>query len=143
PKPAANVFKMFAMMTGTRRPATLSTTASSSNLGAFAASDANSASVVVFNYDSLMFSRPAVDTPETFSVELDNLPFNGTVTVQRYLVDANTSNLAAFLAQPSQPDPSLQMVEQFSAELQNGKLVLPSRSLGLGVTLWRVLNPSP
>jgi hypothetical protein len=47
PKPAANVFKMFAMMTGTRRAVTLPT--GSTNLGAFATSDANSAGVVIFN----------------------------------------------------------------------------------------------
>jgi hypothetical protein len=139
PKPVANVFKMFAMMTGTRRPVT--PPATGSNLGAFAASDANSAGVLIFNYDKLMFTRPAVDAPETFSVELDHLPFNGAVTVQRYLVDANTSNLAAFYAQQSHPDPTLQMVEQFSAQVnRNGQLILPSRSVGLGVTFWRVVH---
>jgi hypothetical protein len=133
PKPPANVFKMFAMMTGTRRPVTLP--AASSNLGAFAASGAHSAGIIVFNYNSAF-----TDTPETFSVELDNLPLDGAVTVERYLVDANTSNLEAFLLQPGHPDPSLQKVEQFSAQVQNGQLILPSRSLGLGVTFWRVLS---
>jgi hypothetical protein len=135
PKPAANVFKMFAMMTGTRRAVTLPT--ASSNLGAFAASDANSAGVVIFNYD---YSYAFADTPRTFSVELNNLPLNGVVTVERYLVDANTSNLKAFLTQPGQPDPSLQKVEQFSAQVNNGQLILPSRTLGLGVTFWRILG---
>jgi hypothetical protein len=143
PKPVANVFKMFAMMTGARKATTLPT--SSANLGAFATSDASSAGVVIFNYDKLMFTRPAVDAAETFSVELDNLPFNGTVTVQRYVVDANHSNLAAYLYPPSgQVDPGLQpdlqMVEQFNAQVQNGQLILPSRSLGLGVTFWQVLK---
>jgi hypothetical protein len=142
PKPVANVFKMFAMMTGTRRQVALSPAGgSNSNLGAFVTSDrdAKSADVLVFNYDSQMFSRPPVDTPENVLVELDNLPFDdGPVSVRRYLVDANTSNLKAFLDNSNHPDPSLQMVEQFTAQVQDGRLVLPSVSLGLGVTLWKV-----
>jgi hypothetical protein len=130
PKPPANVFRMFAMMTGTRRAVTLPAT---SNLGAFAASDGSSAGVVVFNYNNMF-----IEAPEVFSVELDHLPFDGAVTVKRYLVDADTSNLQAFLLHSGHPDPSLQMVEQFSAEVQDGRLTLPSRSLGLGVTFWRV-----
>lgn len=133
PKPAANVFRMFAMMTGTRR-AVSGLPATGSNLGAFAASDANSAGVVVFNYDVAF-----TDHPETFSVELTNLPFSGPVTVERYLVDAQTSNLQAYLeASEPRPDPTLQRVEQFSADVVAGRLVLPSRTLGLGVTFWHV-----
>lgn len=141
PKPVANVFKMFAMMTGTRRPATVSAAAGgSTNLGAFVASDASSAHVVVFNYNPMLVFQNSnnSDSPENFSVELDNLPFNGTVTVKRYLVDANTSNFAAFLSKPSHPAPTLQMVEQFTAHVQNGKVKLPSRTLGLGVTYLRI-----
>jgi hypothetical protein len=41
------------------------------------------------------------DKPELFSVELNNLPLNGVVSVERYLVDANTSNLHAYLTQPA------------------------------------------
>jgi hypothetical protein len=133
PKPPANVFQMFAMMTGTRRAVTLPT--GIPNLGAFAASDTNSAGVVVFNYD---YSYAFADTPQTFSVELDNLPLNGVVTVERYLVDANTSNLEAYLNQSTHPDPHLQQVETFTAQIIGGKLTLPARTLGLGVTFWRV-----
>jgi hypothetical protein len=150
PKPAANVFQMFAMMTGTRRPATVSALGgSNSNLGAFAASDASSAHVVVYNYNPMLVffndNNSLPDTPENVSVALDNLPFNGTVTVQRYLVDATTSNFKAFLTNPAHPDPNLQMVEQFSAQVYNGQLTLTPHdslgqpvSLGLGVTYWRV-----
>jgi len=135
PKPPANVFKMFSMMTGARRAVTLPT--ATPYLGAFASTDANSAGVLVFNYN---YDYSFTDTPQTFSVELDNLPFNGVVTVQRYLVDANTSNLAAYLSQPGQPDPRLQQVEQFTAQVIGGQLTLPARTLGLGVTLWRVVS---
>ena len=82
PKPVANVFKMFARMTGMRRQATVSPAGSTSNLGAFAASDASSASVVVFNYDrALVFhndDNSLPDTPETFTVSLNNLPLDAT-----------------------------------------------------------------
>lgn len=148
PKPPANVFKMFAMMTGTRRPATV-TPIGSSNLGAFATSDTNSAHVLVYNYSpQLAFNNPLnMDAPEHVSVELDNLPFNGYVTVTRYLVDAVTSNFEAFLANPADPtrNPSLQGVETFSAPVQNGELILTPHdasgqetTLGLGATYWRV-----
>ena len=64
------------------------------NLGAFAASDSSSAGLVIFNYNSTFTT-----TDETVDVELDNLPFNGVVTAERYLVDASTSNLWAYLRQ--------------------------------------------
>ena len=85
--------------------------------------------------------------PENVTVELDNLPFSGAVTVTRYLVDSATSNFAAFLADPTKK-PDLQSVETFTAQVQNGQLVLTPHNtsglpttLGLGVTYWRVLTP--
>jgi hypothetical protein len=145
PKPAANVFKMFARMTGTRRQAIVSPSGSNSNLGAFAASDESSASVVVFNYNrTLVFQNndnSLPDAPETFTVSLNNLPFDGDVTIQRYQVDAATGNLKAFLDDPGHPDPNLQMV-QTTGRVENGQLTLPQYGLGLGVTLWRIL-PQP
>jgi len=145
PKPPANVFQMFAMMTGTRRAVTLPT--ATPNLGAFAASDSRSASVLVYNYDSKIFNDTAPyknagappfveQSPATFSIELDNLSFNSSVTVQRYLIDHK-----AFLdpSQTDKTDPSLQQVETFSAQVIGGTLTLtPSRPLGLGVTFWRI-----
>jgi hypothetical protein len=79
------------------------------------------------------------DTPETFTVSLNNLPLDGDVTIQRYQVDATTSNLKAFLDNPEQADPNLQMV-QTTGRVENGQLTLPQCSLGLGVTLWRILQ---
>jgi hypothetical protein len=141
PKPPANVFKMFAMMTGTRNAVTIPT--GMPNLGAFAASDSTSASVLVFNYP---YDYSFTDTPLTFSVELDNLPFNGPVTVNRYLVDAKTSNLEAFLYpnQTNKTDPTLQQVETFTAQVTGGQLTVQccaqaqGQGLGLGVTFWRI-----
>jgi hypothetical protein len=152
PKPAANVFNMFAMMTGTRRPATVSPTAgSSSNLGAFVTSDTSSAHVMVYNYSpQLVFSNPNnTDSPENVSVTIDNLPFNGNVTVTRYLVDSVTSNFEAFLADPTKTA-DLHGVETFTATVQNGQLTLTPHdssgqvtTLGLGVTYWKVMFLPP
>jgi hypothetical protein len=133
PKAPANALKMFAMMTGTRRAVTLPT--GTANLGAFAASDSNSASVLVFNYP---YDYSFTDTPQTFSVELDNLPFNGLVTVERYLIDRDHSNLG----KPG-TDPSLQLMETTSnLQVIGGQVTLPCTvqpcALGLGVTLFRV-----
>ena len=115
PKPVANVLKMFARMSGTRRQAIVSPSGANSDLGAFAASDAGSASVVVFNYNRMLVfqnnDNALPDMPETFTVSLTNLPFDGDVTIQRYQVDAATSNLKAFLDDPGHPDPNLQMVQ--------------------------------
>jgi len=137
PKPPANVFKMFTMMTGARR-AVAGVSDANPNLGAFAASDANSASIVAFNYNSAFTDTP--DTAQTFSVNFDQLPFaSSTVTVKRYVIDAQTSNLQAYLDLPTHPDPGLQLVEQFTARVDDsGTLSLPARTLGLGVSMWRV-----
>lgn len=136
PKPPANVFQMVAMMSGVRRPVS-GLSESNPDIGAIASSDANSAGVLVFNYNP-DFS----DTAQDFTVELRRLPFAGReVTVERYLIDARTSNLQAFLTLPSHPSPDLQRVERFTAQVDPmGVLTLPVRTLGLGVSLWRVIE---
>ncbi|MGP9813919.1 hypothetical protein ACTZWT_20605 [Rhodopseudomonas sp. NSM] len=137
PKPPANVFRMFAMMSGARRPVS-GLSASNPDLGAFAASDANSAGVVVVNYNPSFTDEAG--TAQSFTTELRALPFAATtVTVERYLIDARTSNLQAFLTLPSHPSPELQRVEQFTAQVDSaGSLSLPTRTLGLGVSFWRI-----
>lgn len=141
PKPPTNVFRMFNLMSGTRRAVTLAP-AASSNIRAFAASDEYSAGVVVFNYDNKIFDNGFTEPPpEPFKLELNHLPFyDGEVTVKRYLVDRTHSNLAAFLGDPDHPSPYLQLVEEFNAPVQNGRLVLPASSLGLGVMFYNVLS---
>jgi hypothetical protein len=111
PKPVANVFKMFTTMTGMRNAVTVSpTSGSTSNLGAFATSDATSASVLVYNYNSSVFNNNGnsqADSPESFTIAIGNLwgpsAFTGNVVVKRYVVDANTSNLYAFLNDANHP----------------------------------------
>jgi len=141
PKPPANVMQMFAMLTGTRRAVTLP--AGAPNLGAFAASDNTSAGIVVFNYP---YDYSFADTDQSFTLELNSLPFNGVVTVERYLVDRAHSNLKAFLdvyrtsSTATAPDPALQKVETISMEVVDGRLLLPPCTLGLGVTFFRILR---
>lgn len=142
-KPVANALQMFAMMTGTRKQVTVTPTSpGTSNIGSFAATDDGSAHVVIFNYNSdLVFNNDAQtkpDTPEAVAVTLNGLAFSGPVAVQRYLIDATTSNLKAFFDNPAHPSPGLQVVETCRAAVDRGQLSLPSRVLGLGVSYWRV-----
>jgi hypothetical protein len=142
PKAATNVFKMFARMKGERRSVTLSTAGTNSNLGTFATSDpqSGSADVIVFNYNhALVFQNEngsLPDAPEEFTVRIDNLP-DGLVKVERYLVDADTSNLKAFIVDGDH-NPDLYVVETMYLQVNNGQLALPSTPLKLGVTHWRI-----
>lgn len=141
PKPVANLFKMYNTMSGRRVQAALSSGGPSSNLGAFATWDGSIANVMVFNYDpSRVFgTNETTDPGESFSLTVDNLR-DGQVAVERYLIDHETSNLAAFLKGPVRPDPNLQK-RVTSATVSGGKLILPD-TLKLGVALYRVLPPS-
>lgn len=152
PKPVANVFKMFNMMTGTRNAVSVSPTGTASNLGAFVTSDANSASVLVYNYSSSVFNDKAsstVETPENFTINVGNLwgsqAYTGLVTVKRYVIDANTSNLYAFLKPDgTHPSPELQLVDQTTGFVSDNQLSISSGSpLGLGVVLYRIERQSP
>jgi hypothetical protein len=141
PKALTNVFKMFARMQGERRPVTLSTTGTS-NLGAFATSDplGATADIIVYNYDhALAFQAINGSLPETaeeFTVRFDNLP-DGQVKVERFLVDSETSNLRAFIADPSH-SPDLYAVQTLYMQVTNSQLTLPATELKLGVTHWRI-----
>ena len=81
------------------------------DLYALASSDSRSASLIVanynytFNYNNKNYSDRTNN--ETVTVALKNLPFSGPVTVDRYLIDAQTSNLNYWVAQGQTP-PSVQ-----------------------------------
>jgi hypothetical protein len=132
-------------MTGTRKSAAVN--AAKSNLYALAASDSTSASLIVsnYNYTASFAARTASDVSknETVTVAFNHLPFNGTVTVDRYLIDGQTSNLdywvAAGTIPPSVQATQLQKVESFTANSTGGTLVLPARQLSQSaVSLWIV-----
>ena len=144
PKPIMNAFRMFSMLPGTRRAIALP--GAQPNLGAIGAASFAAAGVLVYNYNYLFDWRNRdyrdLTTTEPVAVGFTNLPFGGSVTVERYLIDGQISNLARFLDAGQTPIldlTSLQKVEQFSASVANGRLLLPQRSLGpAAVSLWMI-----
>lgn len=141
PKPVANLFRMYNKMSGQRVQAILSPGGSGSNIGAFATWDGSIANVMVFNYDParVFGTDVSADPGEAFSLVVDNLR-DGQVMVERYLIDEQTSNLAAFLKGPVCPDPNLQKT-MMQGTVTGGKLSLPD-TLKLGVALYRVYPPA-
>jgi hypothetical protein len=145
PKPIVNTFSMVDRMTGTRKSAAVNP--AKSELHALASCDSSSASLIVSNYRYVasFAAKTASDTSrnETVTVAFTNLPFSGAVTVDRYVVDAKTSNLNYWVATgkvpPSVKATQLQKVESFSANSTGGTVSLPARDLGQSaVSLWIV-----
>lgn len=143
PKAIANAFSMVDRMNGTRK--SVATNLAKPDLQAFASSDSSSASLIVANYsfDFAATGYGDLTTDETVTVAFKNLPFSGPVTVDRYLIDAQTSNLnywvVAGQTPPSVPATQLQKVESFSASSAGGTLTLPETQLGQSaVSLWIV-----
>jgi len=145
PKPIANAMAMVTRMAGARKMA--ATSPAMTDLRVLASSDARSASVVVANYNYLFdynnkkYSDLSRD--ETVTVAIKNLPFRGPVTVDRYAIDAQTSNLNYWVAAgklpPSLHSVQLQEVESFKARSKGGVLTLPATQLGpSAVSLWIV-----
>lgn len=141
PKPVANLFQMYNKMSGKRVQANVSPGGAGSSLGAFATWDGSTANVMVYNYDpARVFGNDASTDPgETFSLAVGNLR-DGQVMVERYLIDEQTSNLAAFLNGPVHPDPNLQKTTM-AGTVTGGMLILPD-TLKLGVVLYRVYPPA-
>ena len=145
PKAIANAFSMVDRMRGTRKSAAVN--AAKPDLYALASSDSSAASLIVANYNYVgsYSSKTVLDATksETVTVAFNNLPFSGPVTVDRYVIDAQTSNLNYWVATgkipPSVQATRLQKVESFSANSTGGKLTLPARELGRSaVSLWIV-----
>jgi len=145
PKAIANAFSMVARMKGTRKSAAVNV--AKPDLRTFASSDASSASLIVANYNYLFDyankNYSDLTTSETATVAFENLPFSGPVTVDRYVIDAQTSNLnywvTAGKTPPSVQATQLQKVESFSASSTGGTLALPATQLGQSaVSLWIV-----
>jgi hypothetical protein len=138
PKPGANVFRMAAMIPGTRRAATVDTGLPTVKAIGGASNDA--AAMLVVNYDYDFATRSDRTTDQGVRVGFANLPFSGAVTVERWLVDRNTSNVGRYIASGSAPNPTetaLSRVESFSANVTDGALALDARTLGpSAVSLW-------
>jgi hypothetical protein len=143
PKPIMNAFNMISNMTGARSSVTVNP--AKPNLAALASADSDSASVVVANFNTVFGQQNNQDltTNETVTVAFKNLPLNGTVTIDRYLIDAKTSNLAMWAAAGTLPNSvqssQLQKIESFPATSDQGVVSLPVRTLGQSaVSLWVV-----
>jgi len=145
PKAVANAFSMVDRMAGTRKA--VMTDPAKPDLKALTSSDSTTASLIVANYNYLFGyankNYSDLSKNETVTVAFKNLPFNGSVTVDRYLIDAQTSNLNYWMAAgklpPSVQATQLQKVESFSAVTTGGTLNLPARQLGpSAVSLWIV-----
>jgi hypothetical protein len=145
PKPIANAFSMVDRMAGTRKLAVVN--AVKPDLKALASSDGKSASLIVsnYNYSASYSKQTASDNSKNQSVTVafKNLPFSGGVTVDRYVIDARTSNLHYWLAAgkvpPSVPATQLQKAESFPATSTGGIVTLPARELDQSaVSLWIV-----
>lgn len=143
PKPVLNAFRMFMMLPGVRKAVTLP--AQQPNVQAFAAADAASAGLLAYNYN-FRFNWPSdftdLTVAETVAPGFVNLAFNGSVSVERYLIDRNTSNIARYLDAGSAPDYNgsmLTLAERCSATVSGGSLVLPPKVLSpSAVSLWLV-----
>ncbi len=145
PKAIANAFSMVNRLSGTRKSVTLNS--AKPDLQALSSSDSSSASLIVANYNYLFDythkNYSDLSKNETVTVAFKNLPFTGSVTVDRYLIDAQTSNLdywvAAGKVPPSLQATQLQKVESISAAVSGGIVTLPARQLGpSAVSLWIV-----
>jgi hypothetical protein len=143
PKPIANAFGMISRMAGTRK--SVAVNAAKPNLRALASSDSTSASLVVANYNILFGRKSNLDLTknETVTVAFRDLPLNGAVTVDRYVIDATTSNLKHWVAAenvpPSVQATQLQKVESFSMTSTGGTVTLAAQELGQSaVCLWIV-----
>jgi len=145
PKAIANAFNMVNKMAGARNAAAVNP--AKPDLYALASSNSTSATLIVANYNYLFDwsnkNYSDLTKNETVTVAFKNVPFSGPVTVDRYLIDAQTSNLdfwvAAGKTPPSVQATQLQKVESFSANSTGGALTLPARQLGpSAVSLWIV-----
>jgi hypothetical protein len=142
PKPLFNTLRMYVSLPGVRKAVTVSP--SQPSIGAVAAANIEAAAIVVHNYNyefdytKKIFADRSVD--ETVSLRFDNLPFSGPVQIERYLIDANTSNLAQFVDAGQTPDlakTELELAERLTGNVNNGQLNLEARTLGKSaVSFW-------
>jgi hypothetical protein len=143
PKAVSNAFSMIDRMSGQRKSAAVN--AQKPDLYALASASQTSGSLVVanYNYTASWANKSAKDISknETVTVAFKNLAFDGPVTVDRYLIDSQTSNVNYWVSNGKIPSSvqitQLQKVESFSANSTGGVVSLPARPLGpSAVSLW-------
>jgi hypothetical protein len=141
PKAVYNAFRMWWMLPGGRKAVTASPT--QPNVRSVASASVDAAAVIVYNYDfkyNWPTSQYDASVAEPVTPGFTNLAFTGDVLVERYLIDAQTSNVARYLDAGQAPDlagSSLTRVEWCYAKVQGGSVVLPQRTLGpSAVSMW-------
>lgn len=141
PKPTYNVYRMFYQLPGQRKKTEWQNP--NVQLGAIASASSDSIGVIVYNYD--WDNQNIVDRSEPHDVQVKisgtNLP--DSVTVRRFLMDAQTSNVAKYVDAglvPSVADCELQKVEEYTVKPVGGIITLPTKTIGQSaVSLWLVL----
>ncbi|MGV8096826.1 MAG: glycosyl hydrolase [Mangrovibacterium sp.] len=141
PKPTYNVFRMFNQLPGFRRK--LAWQNQHYQLGAIAAASDNQVGVIVYNYDWDDIHIVDNSLPHDVQIKIAKQGVKGNVTVKRYLVDSEHSNLGKYIDAGKTPvleDVDLEQVEEFTVQASNGTIILPARTLGKSaVSMW-VIN---
>ncbi len=130
PKPVYNVFKMFNMLPGERK--SIEWQNSNVQLGAIASADQNEIGVIVYNYD--WDDKNIIDrsTPHDVQVRIVKKGLSGNLTVKRYLVDGETSNVAKYVDAgllPDIQDCELQQTDELTLRAVSDTLYLPVETL--------------
>ena len=142
PKPVYNVFKMFNMLPGERKKVGWQNP--NVQLGAIAAADQNQIGIIVYNYD--WDDKNIIDrsVPHDVQVRIVKKGLSGNLTVKRYLVDEENSNVAKYVDAglvPDIKDCELQQTDEFSLRATGDTLYLPAETLEQSaVSLYLVCN---
>lgn len=158
-KPVLNVFRMLGMMKGKRVEVTgnrmydLNTFVDSSvrgqpDIGAIAAKDNNSATIMIWNYHDEDDQKPT----ESIAINVEGLPAGVTITINEYRIDDQLSNsYEAWKKMGSPQNPTAEQVanlekagklqlahEPFKLKGQSGKIVASISLPRQGVTLMKL-----
>jgi hypothetical protein len=149
PKAIANAFSMIGRMAGQRKAVAVNP--GKASLYALASASQTSSSVIVSNYNYIADWKAQTVTDasksQSVTVAFKNLAFSGPVTVDRYLIDAQTSNVNYWIANgktpPSVQATQLQKVESFSTNSIGGVVSLSARNLGQSAVSFWVIQSKP
>ncbi|MGD9557271.1 MAG: hypothetical protein AB7V25_09660 [Mangrovibacterium sp.] len=141
PKPVFNVFRMFNQLPGDRKK--VEWRKLHIQLGAIASASENKAGVLVYNYDwddKAMIDR---SEPHEVQVKIAARGVKGQITVKRYLMDQEYSNLAKYVDTDFLPPPvpacELQKVEEYTLQASQDTITLKPGTMGKSaVSLWLV-----
>ncbi|MEL7588219.1 MAG: hypothetical protein AAGU19_16035 [Prolixibacteraceae bacterium] len=138
PNPVYNVFRMFNMLPGQRKK--LIWKNGNIQLGAIASGTKDAVGLIVYNYDWDNASITDRSVSHEFQVKVAAPTLSGNITVKRFLMDHEHSNVAKYVdagAIPPLQDVELQQVEEYSVQAVNDTITLAATTLGQSaVSLW-------